>query len=446
MFPQDDPLYEPHAPRVMATESPEPWPVFAVPALPVMSQTLAHPPAPSHRRAPGMESRAGKGVGLLVVSSLLLGGTAGGVSGYWAGHQSSQTTRLNGTGAIVSIPTNVVHSTTIIEDISQRAMAVVRQVSPAVVTIVNTQQAGQPDLFGNVSQPVSTGSGVIIDQQGDILTNNHVVENFSALQVVFANGGKTTAQFVGADPTADLAIIRVSSSVPAVASLGNSDSAAPGETVLAIGSALGDFQNTVTEGIISAVGRTIQEPLADGSSNTLSNVMQTDAAINHGNSGGPLVDLTGHVIGINTAIVRSGSGTGSGQGVPPNLSSLLDPSSSTDAAVGLGFAISSNSARAVIVRILHSLPTAYLGVSYQSAAPGARINAVRGASPAARAGLRVQDMITAINGQPVDLSHQLTNLVERYQPGDIVRLTIQRSRRTLVVFAQLGAASWHPLH
>src|SRR5687767_6449850 len=180
----------------------------------------------------------------------------------------------------------------------QAAVQVVERISPAVVTVVNSFQ--NQDLGGEAS-----GSGVIIDPEGRILTNNHVVEGFTegSVHVIFETGETATAEVLGADPISDLAVLKVDVKVPAYASLGDSTRLRVGETVIAIGSALGDFQNTVTVGVISGLNRTLRGPGIN-----MENMIQTDAAINHGNSGGPLLNLSGEVVGINTAVVRGDGG------------------------------------------------------------------------------------------------------------------------------------------
>src|SRR2546423_1657198 len=240
-------------------------------------------------------------------------------------------------------------------DTSDRAVQVVQRVGPAVVTI---QTSGVDDQ-GNPFQ--AAGSGVIIDTKGNILTNYHVVQgNATRYQVIFKSGAKASATLAGSAPYSDLAVLHVNASVPASAPLGDSSSVQPGQTVLAIGSPLGSYENTVTEGIISAVGRTLQEP---NNGPALTNLLQTDAPINHGNSGGPLVDLNGKVIGINTAVLGSSSDTGNNPQDP--FGGLLTPFgglSSGDQAQGLGFALPSNTAHLAISRILFHLPPGYLGV------------------------------------------------------------------------------------
>src|SRR5439155_2283897 len=224
---------------------------------------------------------------------------------------------------------------------------------------------------------------------------------------------------------------------PAWARLGDSSTVQPGQTVLAFGSPLGSYENTVTEGIVSAVGRTLQEP---NNGPLLTNLLQTDAPINHGNSGGPLVDLNGNVIGINTAVVRSSSDTSNPQ---DPFGSLLNPfgdSSSGDQAQGLGFAIPSNTAR-LIIGGLH-LPPGYLGVearlldpqtaTYYSLPVGAYIVKVEPGTPAAQAGLRPHDIITAVDGQAIDQNHDLSTVIAMHQPGQTVKLSVFRAGQTLI--------------
>src|SRR5205085_7933925 len=291
------------------------------------------------------------------------------------------------------------------------------------------------------------GSGVIIDIKGDILTNYHVVQgNETSYQVIFKSGAKSGATLAGSAPYSDLAVIHVNASVPAWAPLGDSSTVQPGQTVLAIGSPLGSYENTVTEGIVSAVGRTLQEP---NNGPLLTNLLQTDAPINHGNSGGPLVDLNGKVIGINTAVVRSSSDTGSPQGPFGGLLNPFGDSSSGDQAQGLGFSIPSNTARLVISRILFHRPPGYLGVearlldpqtaTYYSLPVGAFVTQVQPGTPAAKAGLRPHDIITAVDGQAIDQNHDLSTVIEMHQPGQTVALSVFRTGQNLTLHVTLVA-------
>ena len=186
----------------------------------------------------------------------------------------------------------------------------VQKVGPSVVTVIGTIP-GQMTFRGMTSSGTVSGSGVFISSQGYILTNNHVIAGTQGdLTIVLSDGSQETAKIVGADQYSDIAVLKTTGKVPAVATLGNSDVLNPGETVIAIGSPLGDFKNTVTVGVVSATGRSIDT----GNGYSIDNLIQTDAAINQGNSGGPLVNLAGEVIAINTLIVRnSGSRNGGGR-------------------------------------------------------------------------------------------------------------------------------------
>ncbi|MEI6291626.1 MAG: trypsin-like peptidase domain-containing protein, partial [Chloroflexota bacterium] len=223
----------------------------------------------------------------------------------------------------------------------------VEQVGPAVVTVVGTIP-GQMTFFGQTGDQTVSGSGVFISDSGYILTNNHVVEGTTQVDIVLSNGSKESAALVGSDRYADIAVLKTSQAVPAYAVLGNSDVLKPGETAIAIGSPLGDFKNTVTVGVISATGRSIDT----GNGYLVEGLLQTDAAINQGNSGGPLINLAGEVIGINTLIVRS-SNTGT-------------------VTEGLGFAIPVNTARAIAEQIMQKgyIARPNMGIRSQLVNPG----------------------------------------------------------------------------
>jgi S1-C subfamily serine protease len=321
-------------------------------------------------------------------------------------------------------------------DVSNLTVKVVQQVGPTVVSIRNDEQP-QQDLFGfGTSQTVSAGSGVVIDRHGYILTNYHVVADAQNLTVTFANATTVPATVVGTDPANDIAVIKVNAKVPAVAQFGDSSKLEVGESVIAIGNALGNLQNTVTEGIISGLNRTLPDSSQTTGQQSMQNMIQTDAAINHGNSGGPLVDLSGHVIGINTAVVRSTGNNG-----------IL---SSTDQAEGLGFAIPSNTAQSVADRLIFHTPTPTLGVVPLPVSPqmassyglptGAWVQSVVAGSGAAKAGLQPHDIITAVDGQAVDDQHDLRSLIESYHVGDTIKLTVYRNGRTITLAATLGTS------
>lgn len=385
------------------------------------------------------KSRTGRGV---IAAALFLGlvggGAAGGAVAYNLAPTKTQTIVKTEQASPSSAPASNTSASAKLNTVntSDRIVQVVKQIGPAVVTI--RVQGTDPQTGQQFS---ASGSGVIIDKSGDILTNNHVVANGSSYQVIFKSGSKASATVVQQAPDSDLAVIHTSAKVPAYAELGDSSRVQPGQTVLAIGSPLGSYENTVTEGIVSAVGRTIQEQ----NGVNISGALQTDAAINHGNSGGPLVDLNGKVIGINTAIV-----TGSGSSDQSPFGSL-DPfsSGSADQAQGLGFAIASNTAKSIVTRVLLHLPSGYLGVqaalldpqtaTYYGLPVGDYIKTVEPGTPAAKAGLKAKDIVTAVDGQAIDQNHDLHTMIPAHQPGQTVKLSVYRSGRQLTISVKLAA-------
>jgi serine protease Do len=323
---------------------------------------------------------------------------------------------------------NLIVNTTQIETTITQA---VQKVGSAVVTVVGTIQ-GQMTPFGMTSNGTVSGSGVFISDQGYILTNNHVVEGTQGdLTIILSDGTQQKATIVGADQYSDIAVLKTSGKVPAIATLGNSDVLNPGESVIAIGSPLGDFKNTVTVGVVSATGRSIDT----GNGYSIENLIQTDAAINQGNSGGPLVNLAGEVIAINTLIVRnSGSGT---------------------VAEGLGFAIPINTAKAVAEQLIQngSITRPFLGISFQPITPdianayrlpvqwGVYVTDVAANSPASQAGLQQGDIITSLGGIPLDETHSYINTLFTFKPGDKVIVEYNRNGKTIQVQVTLARAN-----
>lgn len=319
--------------------------------------------------------------------------------------------------------TLVLHSTDIETSITQAA----QKVGAAVVTVVGTIP-GQSTFFGQSGDETVSGSGFFISNQGYILTNNHVVEGTKSVKIVLADGSEQNVSIVGADMYSDIAVLKTEGKVPAVASLGNSDQLLPGESVIAIGSPLGDFKNTVTVGVVSATGRSIDT----GQGYQVEDLIQTDAAINHGNSGGPLVDLAGEVIGINTLIVRD-SGNG-------------------DVAEGLGFAIPVNTAQAVAQQIIQKgyFARPFMGVSFQPVTPqvadryslgaqwGVYITKVSSGSPAEKAGLKEGDIITQVGDVTLDETHSYINTLYNHKPGETISLTVVREGKTMHLQITLG--------
>lgn len=318
-------------------------------------------------------------------------------------------------------------------DISTTVTQVVENVQPAVVTVVGSTP-GQMTFFGYSGDSQVSGSGIIITQDGYILTNNHVVEDANDIMVILSDGTELSAQVVSTDSFADLAVLKVDGDMPGVAVLGNSDNLKPGETVIAIGSPLGDFRNSVTVGVVSATGRSLDT----GNGYEMENLIQTDAAINSGNSGGPLVNLAGEVVGINAAVVRGSS------------------SSSAAIAEGLGFAIPSNTALLISQQIISKgyFARPYLGVSIQQVDPstatrynlpvewGAYVTRVGSGSPAANAGIRQSDIIVRMGDQKFDADTQFVNALFNYQPGDVVEVEIVRGTENIVLQVTLTEMSY----
>jgi len=298
------------------------------------------------------------------------------------------------------------------------------------VTIVGTIP-GQMTFFGQTGDQTVSGSGFFISDQGYILTNNHVVEGTKEVNIILSDGTEEKATIVGTDPYSDIAILKADGKVPAVAVLGNSDLLKSGESVIAIGSPLGNFKNTVTVGVVSATGRSIDT----GQGYQIEDLIQTDAAINQGNSGGPLVNLAGEVIGINNMIVR-GSGSGA-------------------VAEGLGFAIPVNTAQAVATQILDHgyFSRPFMGISYQAITPdiaaaynlpvqwGAYVTKVASGSPASNAGLQTDDIITSIDNVKMDETHNYLNMLYTYKPGDQVTLGVMRAGKEITLQITLGESS-----
>jgi serine protease Do len=371
---------------------------------------------------------------LLVIAiagtSALIGALAGGAVVYRALQQGS----ANLPGPVQDIlPSNnagpgqtlTLNTTDIETSITQS----VEKVGPAVVTVVGTIP-GQNTFFGRTGDQIVSGTGFFITEQGYIITNNHVVEGAREVSIILSDGTEQRATIVGTDIFSDIAVLKTDGKVPAVAKLGNSDVLQPGESVIAIGSPLGNFKNTVTVGVVSATGRAIET----GNGFQVEDLIQTDAAINQGNSGGPLVNLAGEVIGVNTLVVRN---TGNGA-----------------VAEGLGFAVPVNTAQAVAGQIIEKgyFARPYLGISFQPISPeiaaiynlpaqwGVYVTRVVRNSPADQAGLQEGDIIIKIDDVALDETHSYVNTLFEFQPGDQVTLDVVRGNETMQVAVTLGEA------
>jgi 2-alkenal reductase len=366
----------------------------------------------------------------VLICSTFLAGLAGAAGGGYAVYQVLHQDNA-GTAPLTSLdqPVSQAASSLTVEatDIETSIVNAVQKVGPAVVTVSGTIP-GQMTFFGQSADETVSGSGIFISDQGYILTNNHVIDGAQDIQVILSGGEQYSAQLVGTDAYSDIAILKTGGEVPAVATLGNSDLLSPGESVIAIGSPLGEFVNTVTVGVVSATGRSIDT----GNGYQIENLIQTDAAINQGNSGGPLVNLAGEVIGINTLIVRN--------------------SNSGAVAEGLGFAIPVNTAQAVASQIIQygHLVRPYIGITYQSVTPeiamayhlpvqwGVYVTRVSNNSPASDAGLKVGDIITGVDTITIDENHSYLNILYTYKPGDKVMLKVMRDNQEFQIQVTLG--------
>lgn len=274
---------------------------------------------------------------------------------------------------------------------------------------------------GTELREVGGGSGFIISEDGLILTNKHVVSDTRASYTVFLNdGSKHDAEVLARDPIQDLAVMKIDAADLPVVELGDSDTLELGQTAIAIGNALGEFRNTVSVGVISGLSRNVTAQGGGGFSETIYGVIQTDAAINLGNSGGPLLNLRGEVVGISTAVAQS--------------------------AQNVGFAIPINDAKRDIesVKQTGEIQLPFLGVRYAMSAEGALLQGSAGepaiipGSPAEAAGLTAGDIILELGGQKIDEVNPLASVIARHGVSETVVLKVLRGGETLTLSATLA--------
>ena len=326
------------------------------------------------------------------------------------------------TSATLDSKTNLVSTKSVIERKPDSIAGIAARVSPSVVSIeVRSGNSG------------GTGSGFFLDSSGHILTNNHVISSAAtdgaSINVKLANGKNYAAKLIGRDVSYDLAVIKIAVTDAPALQLGNSDDVQVGDGVIAIGSPLG-LTGTVTSGIISAKNR----PVTSGggtSESSFINALQTDAAINPGNSGGPLVDLSGAVVGINSAIATTGSNFGGQSG-----------------SIGLGFAIPINQAKKTADQLIKFGSSTYpiMGVSLDTrfAGTGAKIPSTNGAvsagGPADRAGIKPGDIIVEIDGKAIGTADEAIVSVRSHSVGDIIKVKYVRGNVSKEVTLKLIAA------
>jgi len=352
---------------------------------------------------------------------VIAGALAGGAIA-WAvssgGGSGSSTTVIQPTSA-AAIPTSLAgglgsgHGMTINQ--------IYQQDGPGVVDITVTSTSSSTFPFGGSQQTQGEGAGVVYDNKGDILTDEHVVQGADSVTVTFEDGKKVSANVLGTDPSTDVAVIHVNVAGSELHPIPMADSSAAkvGDPVVAIGSPF-SLPETVTQGIVSAVGRSITAP----NNFTIAGAIQTDAAINPGNSGGPLLDGNGHVLGLADQIETNNS-TPNGQG-----------SSS-----GVGFAVPSNTVVRIANLILAGKPIqhAYVGVFLNgNSSGGAEVSSVQPGSPASSAGLQPGDVVTAIDGKPISSTQQFIEVVDTYSPNQTVTLSVKRGGSTRQIKLTLG--------
>jgi putative serine protease PepD len=359
--------------------------------------TAFPPPAGSRRRLPGRISV------LLLLLGLLVG--AGATFGVL---------RANN---VASSAVHVQVDTTPVQVSTNNAVSVAQQLGPAVGTIIARQ----------ASSGASLGSGFVIGRGSDVsylLTNNHVVTGSNDLHLLMPNGNAYTATLVGADSLDDLAVVSVPDTGLPMATFGDSSQLHVGQAVIAIGSPLGN-QGSVTTGVVSALHRTISAGgQGSTSSETLQDVLQTDAPINPGNSGGPLADVEGRVVGVNVAIAGNAS--------------------------NIGYSIPANLARQVASELIAHQPVQhpFLGIGYRDAiaaieggqgfnGPGVLVTSVSPNTPAAQAGFQPNDILVAVEGVNIENGETLGGLIQTKHVGDNVHFTVKRGSQTLTLTATL---------
>jgi putative serine protease PepD len=351
-----------------------------------------------------------------VAGALVLGGAAG--AAIYAGvHEGGPAASpATATTVVASVPAQAASTVATATPLTQ----IYKDAAPGVVDItVTTTQSSDNGFFGpgGAQESQAEGSGFVYDSKGDIVTNAHVVDGATAIKVRFQNGQVYKATLVGKDESTDIAVIKVTGAPASLIhplTVGTSSNVQVGQTVVALGSPFG-LPETMTAGIISALDRTITAP----NQFSISGAIQTDAAINHGNSGGPLIDASGKVIGVDAQI----------------------ESNSNDNA-GVGFAIPIDAVKNVADTVIagKTVQHAYLGVKISDTAgdTGAEVSTIVAGSPADKAGLKVGDVVTAIDAKTVSTSDDLTAIVATYQPGDKATLTVKRDGSTTKIDITFG--------
>ena len=395
------------------------------PTVPSTNETPQQTPTPNPPASPQPKKKSTKIAIITLVS--VVGGVVLLALGIVGGIIAVRTFAPN---AIPSLSSGVDGNATITAQESSIA-SIAEKVGPSVVSIVTSTRSSSS--FG--ASGSAAGTGIVISKDGYVMTNNHVIEGATSVSVVDSSGELyESVTIVGRDPLNDIAFLKVKADKTFTpAELGNSATIRTGQQVVAIGNALGQYNNTVTSGIISGTGRPITASTEDGSTESLTDLVQTDASINPGNSGGPLVNMAGQVIGINTAIVEDAN--------------------------GIGFAIPINATKGVLAGVLETgkVTRSYLGVNYLTVTPdvareyklsvnnGAYVyasnsrNPVAAGSPAEKAGFKSGDIITKINKETVGTDGSLSSILGEYRPNDKLTVIYLRDGKEQTTSVTLGA-------
>jgi putative serine protease PepD len=346
-------------------------------------------------------------IGAAVAAAALVGGGVG-AGAVAVAHDSNGPTTTSAASAIPA--SNASSSTLSVAQIAKQSVA-------GVVEVDASGTSSQSPYPGSSSNTSAEGTGFVYDTDGHIVTNEHVIDGASSVSVKFSDGSTAKATVVASDISSDIAVLKVNvdSSKLKPLALGDSSAVQVGDGVVAIGNPYG-LDGSVTTGIVSALNREISAP----DNTPIEGAIQTDAAINHGNSGGPLLNLAGKVIGI-TSQIQSDSGAND----------------------GVGFAISSNTVKTEVDQLISTGKVAHplLGVRIGAASNGASVASVESGSGADKAGIKTGDAITAVDGTAITSPEQLRTIIAAHKPGDKLQVEIRRSGSTKTLTVTLGSRS-----
>jgi putative serine protease PepD len=381
---------------------------------------FSHPKEPLMHDSPTSEPRKRLPRTLTAFALVAAVGAGTGIGAYAIADSGNS----DGVAASASLGSGTIQPAALLKSAGSSSLVdLYKRTSPGVVDIVvTTSGSGNSDsFFGQPQQSQSTkaeGTGFVVDSKGDIVTNYHVVTGATSITVKFQNGKSTKGTLVGSDSGTDLAVIKVDPSATTLAplTLGDSSSVQTGQSVFAIGSPFG-LADSLSAGIVSATGRQMQAP----NGKTIVNAIQTDAAINHGNSGGPLLDATGKVIGVNSQIESESGGSD-----------------------GVGFAIPVNTVKSVATQLIagQKVTHPFLGVYLSDASGGgATITKLTAGGPADTAGIKVGDVITAVDSTTITSSSDLVTAISADTVGQKVTLTLTRDGASQQIAVTLGVTS-----